>query len=44
MERVRGAVRGGQAGLVLLQREVPEEVNIAAAEAAAAAGIRVIQV
>ena len=44
VERVREAVRGGEAGLVLLQREVPEEVNIAAAEAAAAAGIRVIQV
>ena len=42
VERVRAAVRG--AGLVLLQREVPEEVNVAAAEAAAEAGIRVIQV
>ena len=40
--RVKEAVRG--AGLVLLQREIPEEVNVAAAEAAVAAGIRVIQV
>jgi ribokinase len=32
------------AGVVLLQREVPEHVNMAVAAAAAAAGVPVIQV